>query len=99
MRHPALVENHLQDILLPGQNHQQPAVREGDGHAGRHQSRIFHCRIICPYHVVYSFNCFQYFSNVKYNHSVLSLHFIRSTTTTTAEEEGVSFGRSIPDHV
>ena len=45
MRHPALVEQH-QDVLPPGQAQQQQAGREGDGHAGRHQSRIFRCGII-----------------------------------------------------
>ena len=45
MRHPALVEQH-QDVLPLGQAKQQQAGREGDGHAGRHQSRIFRCGII-----------------------------------------------------
>ena len=65
VRHPALVEQH-QNVLPPGQAQHQQAGREGDGHAGRHQSRIFRCGIICPNHVVFADNCFQYKLNVKY---------------------------------
>ena len=66
VRHPALVEQH-QDVLPPGQAQQQQAGREGDGHAGRHQSRIFRCGIIWPDHIVFADNCSIHFLNLLIN--------------------------------
>ena len=35
--------------------------------AGRHQSRIFRCGIICPHHVVFADICFIHFQNLLIN--------------------------------
>ena len=65
VRHPALVEQ--QEVLPPGQvQHQQEAGQEGDGHAGRHQSRIFRCGIYLPVSRCVADYCFDYLTNVKY---------------------------------
>ena len=66
VRHPAQVEHHEDDLPLGQDQDQQAGQRGGEGHAGRHQSRIFRCGIICPYHVVFADYCFQYKPNVKY---------------------------------
>ena len=55
------------DLPLGQDQDQQAGQRGGEGHAGRHQSRIFRCGIICPYHVVFADNCFIHFLNLLIN--------------------------------
>ena len=55
------------DLPLGQDQDQQAGRRGGEGHAGRHQSRIFRCGIICPHHVVFADICFIHFQNLLIN--------------------------------
>ena len=99
MRYPAQVEHHEDDLPLGQDQDQQADRRGGEGHAGRHQSRIFRCGIICPYHVVFADYCFQYKQNVKYKSFCAKLPLLSLGGRKTIEVWGSGQGGDPPPFI